>query len=106
MGLPRPISDHCPIVLLDDGRDWGPKPFKFMDIWLSNPSCMRLAKATWNECQVNGGVGFMILQKLKAVKDKLKVWNKEVFGDVTLALQKAETDLHQFELLAEKETIG
>lgn len=22
-GIHRPISDHCPIVLLDDGRDWG-----------------------------------------------------------------------------------
>lgn len=22
-GLPRPISDHCPIMLCDDNRDWG-----------------------------------------------------------------------------------
>ncbi|XP_058217549.1 uncharacterized protein LOC131328649 [Rhododendron vialii] len=105
-GLPRPISDHCPIVLSEDGRDWGPRPFKFMDIWLSNPSCMKLAKSTWNECQVTGWAGFIIMQKLKAVKHKLKVWNKEVFGDVTLALQKTESALHQFELLEEERQLN
>ncbi|XP_058220671.1 uncharacterized protein LOC131330923 [Rhododendron vialii] len=45
-GLHRPISDHCPILLTDDSRDWGPRPFKFMDIWLSNPKCMIIAKET------------------------------------------------------------
>ncbi|XP_058205582.1 uncharacterized protein LOC131319373 [Rhododendron vialii] len=105
-GLPRPIYDHCPRVLSKDGRDWGPKPFKFMDIWLSNPSCMKLAKTTWNECQVTGWADFIIMQKLKAVKAKLKVWNKEVFGDVALALQKSEADLHQFELLEEEKQLN
>lgn len=31
-GIHRPISDHCPIVLTNDERDWGPRPFRFMDI--------------------------------------------------------------------------
>lgn len=39
-GLHRPISDHYPIMLAQDIRNWGPKPFKFQDAWLSNPSCM------------------------------------------------------------------
>lgn len=32
-GLPRSISDHCPIMIAEDSRDWGPKPFRFMDAW-------------------------------------------------------------------------
>lgn len=28
-GLPRLMSDQCPILLLEHERDWGPKPFKF-----------------------------------------------------------------------------
>ncbi|KAL8557528.1 hypothetical protein ACS0TY_004824 [Phlomoides rotata] len=27
-GLKRSISDHCPIILEDIGKDWGPKPFR------------------------------------------------------------------------------
>ncbi|XP_058217437.1 uncharacterized protein LOC131328514 [Rhododendron vialii] len=46
------------------------------------------------------------MQKLKAVKDKLRVWNKEVFGDVKLALQQTETELHHFELLAEERQLS
>lgn len=46
-GIHRPISDHCPVVLFDDGRDWGPRLFRFMDAWLSNQRCMEIAKETW-----------------------------------------------------------
>lgn len=105
-GLHRPISDHCPIMLIDDIRDWGPRPFKFMDIWLSNPKCMDIAKDTWENTHVNGWAGFIILQKLRAIKDKLKVWNKEEFGDVNTALQDKEAELHQFDLLVEERTLN
>lgn len=100
-GLPRPISDHCPVTITDDSKDWGPKPFKFMDIWLSNPKCMTLAKETWNEVQVVGWAGFILVQKLKAIKDRLKIWNKEEFGDVNSALQDNEAKLHQLDMVAE-----
>ncbi|KAL7222702.1 hypothetical protein ACSBR1_024407 [Camellia fascicularis] len=30
-GLPRLFSDHCPILLMDDERGWGPKPFRFIN---------------------------------------------------------------------------
>ncbi|XP_058180127.1 uncharacterized protein LOC131298670 [Rhododendron vialii] len=105
-GLHRPISDHCPIVLLDDGRDWGPKPFRFMDIWLSNPKCMAIAKDTWENTQVSGWAGYMILQKCRAIKEKLKVWNKEEFGDVNSVLQIIEAELHQFDLIAEERQLS
>ncbi|XP_058180157.1 uncharacterized protein LOC131298697 [Rhododendron vialii] len=101
-GLPHPISDHCPVVLLDDDRDWGPRSFRFLDIWLSNPNCMRIAKETWEEVQINGWAGFIFLQKLKAIKDKLRVWNKEEFGDLNCALQECEAALHQLDVLAEE----
>ncbi|XP_028105888.1 uncharacterized protein LOC114304937 [Camellia sinensis] len=30
-GFPRSISDHCPIILTKDVRNWGPKPFRFIN---------------------------------------------------------------------------
>lgn len=99
--LPRPISDHCPIMLLDDNRDWGPKPFRFMDMWMSDPKCMKIAKETWDGVQTNGWAGFTIMQKMKAIKVRLRVWNKEEFGDINVALSKVEDKIHQFDLLAE-----
>ncbi|XP_058211464.1 uncharacterized protein LOC131323632 [Rhododendron vialii] len=100
-GLERPISDHCLVVIMDDNRDWGPRPVKFMDIWLSHPDYMRLAKESWENTLMFGWAGFKLVQKLKAVKERLNVWNKKEFGDVNLALQVIEAEFHQFDLLAE-----
>jgi len=35
--LSREISDHCVIVVKSSVKDWGPKPFRFIDVWLMEP---------------------------------------------------------------------
>ncbi|XP_028102796.1 uncharacterized protein LOC114302038 [Camellia sinensis] len=30
-GLPRTCSDHCLLLLMEDERDWGPRPFRFIN---------------------------------------------------------------------------
>ncbi|XP_028080663.1 uncharacterized protein LOC114282213 [Camellia sinensis] len=50
-GLPRSISDHCPILLKGDERDWGLKPFKFLNPWLSYPTFMPEVKQLWENDQ-------------------------------------------------------
>ncbi|XP_071738762.1 uncharacterized protein [Rutidosis leptorrhynchoides] len=37
IALDRRTSDHSPIILRDKNEDFGPKPFKFFDIWLQCP---------------------------------------------------------------------
>lgn len=29
--LPRVVSDHCPLLLVEDERNWGPRPFRFIN---------------------------------------------------------------------------
>lgn len=72
-----------------------------MDTWLSDPKCMKIAKETKEEIQVDGWVGFTILQKMKSIKERLKIWNKENFGDINSALLKMEDKIHQFDLMTE-----
>lgn len=31
------LSDHCPLISSSDNRDWGPKPFRFINLWLLHP---------------------------------------------------------------------
>ncbi|MCI43772.1 cysteine-rich receptor-like protein kinase, partial [Trifolium medium] len=33
----RDISDHCPVWLIRDSRNWGPKPFRVINGWLEHP---------------------------------------------------------------------
>lgn len=39
----------------------------------------------------------MLKQKFKALKDKVKVWNKEQFGDTYSKYKKIEEDLNKME---------
>ncbi|KAL7176644.1 hypothetical protein ACSBR2_030063 [Camellia fascicularis] len=53
-GLPRSISDHCPILLMKDQKDWGPKPFRFINAWTLHPKFNAEVKKPWEEIQIVG----------------------------------------------------
>lgn len=33
MGLQRSVSDHCPLLVSCESNNWGPKPFRSLDVW-------------------------------------------------------------------------
>ena len=41
-----------------------------------------LIKDWWQSLRFNGLKSFILLEKVKALKAKIKIWNKEVFGKV------------------------
>ena len=44
------------------------------------------------------GGGFVLKEKLKAAKARLKVWNKEKFGDTQKKIQRIERELNKLEI--------
>lgn len=73
---------------------------------MTNPRCMEIAKATCVSTDVRSWAGFIILQKMTAIKEKLKIWNKEEFGDVNSALQDTEAEHLQLDLIAEERPLS
>lgn len=43
-GLPRSISDHCSLLLMEDDRNWGPRPFRFLNAWTLHPKFLELVR--------------------------------------------------------------
>ena len=80
--LPRPVSDHFPIMLDSEGVRTGPSPFRFELMWLKYEGFKEILKGWWQNLQFHGSFSFIISAKLKALKDLLKIWNREVFGKV------------------------
>lgn len=50
---------------------------------------------------VVGWKGYVLKEKLKGIKNKLKVWNKEHFGNLDAQILGAKEELNSIDLLGE-----
>ncbi|RVW53000.1 Suppressor of mec-8 and unc-52 protein-like 1 [Vitis vinifera] len=92
--LPRPTSDHFPILLKGGGMSRGPSPFRFENMWLKVEGFKELLREWWQGGERVGRASFRLAAKMKVMKEKIKVWNRDVFGRVEvnkgLALRQIE----------------
>ncbi|GAU22768.1 hypothetical protein TSUD_129800 [Trifolium subterraneum] len=81
--LPRDVSDHSPIVLRYSSQLWGPKPFRFNNFWIEHCGLSVVIKQSWQQQVNQTWMTLMLKEKPKLLKVNLKVWNKEVFGNIS-----------------------
>lgn len=93
--LRRSVSDHCPLLIKSRDIDWGPKPFRFQDVWLTHQGCLEIIKNSWLK---NNGKPFM--EKLKMVKTDLKVWNSQDFGNIDSQIAHHELEIEKWDNIA------
>ncbi|KAL5537608.1 hypothetical protein UlMin_044784 [Ulmus minor] len=69
----RTCSDHMPLILDTTPVTWGPTPFRFKNMWLGHSSFRQECENWWRE-----------IEKLRVLKENIKVWNKEIFRDTRI----------------------
>ncbi|XP_057449057.1 uncharacterized protein LOC130740454 [Lotus japonicus] len=80
--LSRDFSDHCPVLFHTSNLNWGPKPFKVLNCWFSDPRFAKFVSKEWESFCFSGTGAFVLKEKLKRIKACLRTWNSEVFGDI------------------------
>jgi hypothetical protein len=95
--LTKQNSDHFPLLLeFQVTHIPVASNFKFMRMWSLHPECRNIISESWNNVVV-GCPMFILTQKLKNVKNILKSWNKNNFGDVNVAVTSAEQHLQRIQ---------
>ena len=72
----------------------GPSPFRFENMWFKADGFTDLLRGWWQGVEVRGRASVRLATKVKELKQKIKVWNREVFGRLEAnknsALQQVE----------------
>ena len=66
------VSDHNPILLGDTKKDWSPRPFRFVNVWLEDVAIMKDAMEGWKGKGVGGSKGASLAAKAKESKSRMK----------------------------------
>lgn len=115
--LTRNQSDHFPLLLdFKNGSSLIHSSFIFQSMWIDHVDCGSLIEEVWAK-PVLGCHMFVLAQKLRNLKDELRIWNKNIFGNVhhkviiaqesldSIQKQTSEVDysnsLHDLELKAQ-----
>lgn len=104
--LNRDISDHCPLMIRCQNVDWGPKPFKSRNCWLLEPSFVELVKFGWNSASPQGWGAFAFKEKLKALKQHIKQWDKENVGNLERKSKEIVKCLNDLDIKEEDEDLS
>jgi hypothetical protein len=70
--------------------------FKFLRMWSLHPDCRSVILDCWNTVVI-GCPMFILSSKLKLLKNKLKDWNKNCFGNVNDSVSSAESNLQHLQ---------
>jgi len=91
--LTKHKSDHFPLLLdFETSQHKFLSQFKFMQMCMQHEDCKRVNQEAWNINMVGCSM-FILNQKLKVLKQKLKIWNKTIFGNVHSLVKEAEQKL-------------
>ena len=103
--LLRLLSDHFPIVLEGGAFQRGRRPFRFENIWLKDEGFVKRVRSWWESYNVLGAPSFVLANKLKLLKNDLKKWNVEVFGNVEDRVRKLWQELSDLEKIEDSRAL-
>lgn len=77
--------------------DWGPKPFRLLDCWRGMSGYREYVLSKWEEAAVEGRKAYLLKEKLKQIKSRQRVWNKNRCGNIGQNIDSVRSELDQLD---------
>lgn len=87
--LSSSLSDHCPLLLVDDRGPRRPRAFKFENVWTSMPDFFEVVEKAWNEPSNHTEPYHVLHHKLKKTALRLSEWSRGLFSKAKIHLHAA-----------------
>ncbi|XP_057425984.1 uncharacterized protein LOC130719378 [Lotus japonicus] len=87
------LSDRRPIILSLGAINFGPKPFLFYNHWLLDKEFEKLVSDWWCSATTVGWSAFVLQQKLKGLKNRIKEWQGYASSVSRVRINTIEADL-------------
>jgi hypothetical protein len=82
-------------------NDWGPKPFRFNNYWLENIKFNKVVEEWWRSQEVNGWMTFVLKEKLRGLKARLKEWHIGEYGSMEDRINKVVKEIIEVDIRGE-----
>ncbi|XP_058762569.1 uncharacterized protein LOC131635950 [Vicia villosa] len=104
--LDKGLSDHCPILLGGSSQSWGSKPFRMLNCWKYLDGYNDFIREQWLNMKIDGWGVYVLKEKLKLIKGKLKDWHKQHTQNLEGKIKSAKEELNLLEVKGESSTLS
>ncbi|KAL8530055.1 hypothetical protein ACS0TY_007224 [Phlomoides rotata] len=77
----------------------GTKTFRCLNAWFSHPEFRDFVTGKWNSYSIEGWDGFVIKETFKRLKEDLKLWNSNVFGNVDRRIENHRREIWKLDTI-------
>ncbi|XP_071700003.1 uncharacterized protein [Rutidosis leptorrhynchoides] len=98
--LDKFLSDHCPIILRNGVKDFGPKPNRIFNEWLNLEGEEDVITTAWNLPMMGSRPDCIMRNKLKNVRIELKK-NSQILNNIEDQIQNHSKAVSNWESIAE-----
>lgn len=84
----KSFYDYCLISNKANRLNQGPNPFKFFSSQIKHIDLLHMVKDVWYGANIQGQKLFLFKEKLKHLKNRLILWNTEVFRKLDLQVNE------------------
>ncbi|KAJ0734229.1 putative endonuclease/exonuclease/phosphatase [Helianthus annuus] len=110
--LARDKSDHSPLILKVEYRNYGPKPFRFFNSWLDRSGFDEVIKEAVKSFREFGAYDVSLLRKFKHIRNCILEWKKEKitleqdeFRSILVDLEELDKVVENRDLLEEEQWV-